>query len=151
MYFEPEYLEPGSAVYAPPAGALRVLVVDDETDALRTLLAILRLERMDARGIPRPDDALPAVRDFNPDAVILDINLGRVSGWQVARDIRAETTPSRPLLIALSGMFTRGADRVLSELAGFNYYMIKPYDPNVLIALLENAQWSQRVGKYGNA
>lgn len=141
MYYEPE-----SGSVSTRSGALRVLIVDDESDAVRTLLAILRLEGIDARGLIQAQHALAAVRDFNPDAVIIDIHLGSMSGWQIARDIREETTPKRPLLIGLSGQFKQAADKILAELAGFNYYLIKPCDPNVLLTLLEKTQWSQRVG-----
>lgn len=137
MYFEPE---PG--VYVPQAGALRVLVVDDERDNLRTLLAILRLQGMDARGVAKGEHALAAYRDFDPDALIVDIQLNGANGWQVARDIRAETThhKSRPLLIGISGVYRKSADKILSDLAGFDYYLVKPCDPNVVLALLEKAQ-----------
>ena len=136
LYFEPE---PG--VFVPPLGAVRVLVVDDDKDTVRTLLAILRLQRMDARGVTKGEHALAAFRDFNPDAVVVDIHLSGANGWQVARDIRAETAGAkRPLLIGISGMYKQSADKVLSDLAGFDYYLVKPCDPGVVLALLEKAQ-----------
>jgi hypothetical protein len=42
----------------------------------------------------------------------------------------------RPTLIGISGHYTRGPDKVLAELSGFNFYLTKPYDPQVLMALL---------------
>jgi DNA-binding response OmpR family regulator len=79
---------------------------------------------------------MPAVIDFDPDVVVLDINMPDVSGWQVASTIRARGTKKQPLLIGISGVFTKGADKVLAKLSGFDHYLLKPYDPNVLLALL---------------
>ena len=136
MYFEPE-----CGVYAPTVGALRVLVVDDDMDTVRTVLAILRLQGMDARGVIKGEHALAAYRDFNPEAMLIDIHLKGANGWQLARDIRAETLnhKSRPLLIGISGAYKQSADKILSELAGFDYYLIKPCDPSVVLTLLEKA------------
>jgi len=112
IYFEPE---PG--VYVPPVGAMRVLLIDDEPDTLRTLLAILRLQGMDARGVTKGEHAMAAFRDLNPDAVIVDITLSGTNGWQVARDIRAEPVGQRPLLIGVSGQYKQSSDKILSQLA----------------------------------
>ena len=54
-------------------GPLRVLVVDDEPDAVITLLAVLRDEGYEAEGFAHPQEALRALRDFDPDVVISDM------------------------------------------------------------------------------
>jgi DNA-binding response OmpR family regulator len=143
IYFEPE---PG--VYVPRAGAVRVLIIDDDRDTVRTLLAIMRLHGMDARGVTKGQHALAAFRDFNPDAIIVDISLHGTNGWQVARDIRAEPVGKRPLLIGVSGRYKQSGDKIVSELAGFDHYLIKPCDPSVLLVLLEKAE-SNRVAEAG--
>lgn len=150
------YFEPDPAPLPAKPGALRVLVVDDEHDALRTLLALLRFEGHDARAVTNGAHVIAAVRDFNPNAVILDIHLPGISGWQLARDISADTKPQRPLLIGLSGKYTQSADKILSDLAGFDYYVVKPCDPKVLFALLEkaskrDAQRGSVISLHGNA
>ena len=116
--------------------SLRVLVVDDDRDTVLTLLALLRDEGHQAKGVYNGRDAVQAIRDFDADAVIMDIAMPQRSGWDTAREIREAIGPARPLLIALSGQYTKSADRVLSQLAGFDYYLTKPCDPNVLLALL---------------
>jgi DNA-binding response OmpR family regulator len=42
----------------------------------------------------------------------------------------------RPVLIALSGQYTKGSDKALAYMKGFNYYLMKPCDPNTLLSLL---------------
>ena len=120
----------------PAARALRVLVVDDDRDTVLTLMALLREEGHEAQGVYDGRQALQATRDFDADAVIMDIAMPQLTGWDTARQMRETIGETRPLLIALSGQYTKGADRVLSQLAGFDYYLTKPCDPNVLLALL---------------
>jgi DNA-binding response OmpR family regulator len=120
--------------------ALRVLVADDERDTVLTLSKLLREEGHDAHGVYKGTDVMPAVREFDPDVVLLDIAMPEMSGWDVARKIRQVCGQERPLLIAISGVYKQSADQILGKLAGFNYYLAKPYDPSVLIALLRDAQ-----------
>ena len=75
------------------------------------------------------------VQDFNPDAVLLDIAMPGVSGWEVARALR-EKLGRRQLLIGISGEYKHSVDRILSEAIGFDHYLVKPYNPNELLALL---------------
>ena len=79
------------------------------------------------------------VSDFDPDAVILDIHLPELSGWEVARAIRARHGLERPMLIGVSGEYKQGADRILSEILGFDHYLLKPYNPNDLLTLLNSS------------
>lgn len=119
---------------------LRVLVVDDERDTVLTLMELLREEGHETKGIYNGRQALQAIRDFDADAVIMDIAMPEHSGWDTAREIREAIGLARPLLIALSGHYTKGSDRILSQLAGFDYYLTKPCDPDVLLALLTSVK-----------
>jgi DNA-binding response OmpR family regulator len=116
--------------------ALRVLVVDDEEDTVAMLTAILRREGHEVRGLDRGHEVLGAVADFEPDAVLLDIGLADVGGYELCRAIRERHGNARPLLIAISGRYTRGSDRVLSTMNGFNHHLVKPCDPRKIIELL---------------
>lgn len=133
---------PGSAAETPagvPGRALRVLVVDDERDIVLTLLALLRDEGYEAKGAYGAADALVALAEFDPDALIVDIALPGRSGWEIAKTVRSlgRAGEQRPLLIAMSGRYTKGSDRILGEISGFNYQLAKPFDPNEVIALLK--------------
>jgi DNA-binding response OmpR family regulator len=50
--------------------------------------------------------------------------------------IRERRGRERPKLIGISGEYTHGADRILSEILGFDHYLVKPYPPAELLALL---------------
>jgi len=115
---------------------LRVLVVDDERDTVLTLITLLRDEGHDTRGVYKGSDAIAVMQVFDPDVVLVDIAMPEMSGWDVAREIRAHCGESRPLLIAISGLYKQAADHILGKLAGFNHYLAKPYPPSALLALL---------------
>jgi DNA-binding response OmpR family regulator len=116
---------------------LRVLVADDDRDSVLTLMMLLRDEGHEVRGVYNGQQALKAASDFEPHAVLLDIALPDLSGWEVARRIRARATDRGPMLIGVSGEYKQGADRILSEIIGFDHYVLKPYDVNELLELLE--------------
>lgn len=101
-----------------------------------TLIQLLREAGHDARGVYRGDEVLARMRDFEPDVVLLDISLPGASGWEVASQIR-KTYGEKLLLIAISGVYRQSADQILGTMSGFNYYLAKPYDPKVLLALLQ--------------
>jgi DNA-binding response OmpR family regulator len=127
---------PDEPARTPGSRPLRVLVVDDERDAVLTLLQLLRDEGHEVRGVYRGRDVANAMRDFEPDAILLDIAMPEVSGWDVARQIRSRLGEERPFLIALSGVYKQSADKVLGQIVGFDYYLSKPCEPAVLLALL---------------
>ena len=115
---------------------LRVVVIDDEPDSVLMLLTLLRDEGYEAEGFASGRAALNSLRAYDPDVVISDVSMPTVNGWDIAREVRRIMGESRPTLIGISGHYIRPADKILAELAGFNYYLTKPYDPNVLMALL---------------
>jgi DNA-binding response OmpR family regulator len=125
---------------------LRVAVIDDNRDIVDTMTELLKAEGHDTRACYTGTDAFACVKAYDPDAVLLDIGLPGVSGWEVARQIRVAGTgepPHRPLIIGITGEYTKSADRILSRMNGFDYYLIKPADPKVLLALLEKIKPSQ--------
>jgi len=80
---------------------------------------------------------LDAIHGFDPDVVVLDIAMPELSGWEVARQIRARPRGDRRTLIGVSGEYKNGVDRILSEIVGFDHYLLKPCSPNALLALIE--------------
>jgi DNA-binding response OmpR family regulator len=95
---------------------LRILVADDERDTVLTLVALLRDEGHEVRGLYRGADVLRALEDFDPDVVLLDIAMPDMSGYEVAQEIRRKYGLVRPRLIAISGRYKQGSDKVLAEI-----------------------------------
>jgi len=123
----------------PPQRQLRVLICDDEKDFALTTAELLRGEGHDTKTCYRGDEVIRHVEEYDPDVVILDIRLPGKSGWEAASEIRRRFGPRRPLLIGVSGEYTKASDQMLSKINGFDYYLIKPADPSVLFLLLRDA------------
>ena len=119
---------------------MRIVVVDDEPDTVLTLLELLREQGYLADGYGSGAAALEAIGKADPDVIISDIAMPAPNGWDLAKRVR-ETKGSgpRPMMIAISGRYTKSSDRLLAQISGFNYYLTKPCDPQVLIALIEKA------------
>ena len=115
---------------------LRILVADDSRDTVETLTTLLQAEGHEVRGVYRSADVLGAEREFRPEVVILDLQMPEISGYDLARWMRSRYRERAPLLIALSGAFTRPSDASLSRASGFDHYLTKPYAIGDLLALL---------------
>lgn len=125
----------------PRAGRrLRVVIADDEADTVTSLMAIISHEGHSTFGTHHASEVLPEVRLNKPDAVILDIDMPGISGFALARDIREVFGNASPLLVAVSGKWVGQTDKMLAQLAGFDYFMQKPCHPDALLALLERRE-----------
>jgi len=129
--FTPGYSEP----FRYPR-SLRVIVADDERDTVLTLTMILKDEGHDVQGVHTGSRVLPLVRQLDPDVVLLDIALPEINGYEIAEEIRKRPRGQRVLLIGISGQYKQGADKILADLKGFDHYLVKPFDPAALLALL---------------
>lgn len=117
-------------VRAGSAGA-RVLVVDDNVDALETLVQALTLDGHTVRAALSPEDALAAADAFAPDVAVLDIGLPGMSGYELAERLR--TAVSGPLaLIALTG-YGQPEDKARAASAGFDLHLAKPVESSRLL------------------
>ena len=115
--------------------SLRILVVDDNRDAADSLGALLATRGNEVRVAYDGIRALEIGEEFQPEAVLLDIGLPKLDGYETARLIRAEGWGARVSLIALTGWGHEEA-RQLSREAGFNAHLVKPVEPAVLIRKL---------------
>jgi CheY-like chemotaxis protein len=114
----------------------RILVADDNHDAGETMAMLLRL---DGHEVHVATDGLEALETFarvQPDVVILDIGMPRLSGHEVARRIRDESGGRAVTLIAVTG-WGQKADKDRAAASGFDHHFTKPIEPTVLSALLQ--------------
>ena len=133
-------LRVAEALQAPQAGAqakrrMRVIVADDDRDAVLTLAALLEHEGHEVREVYRGSEVLRLVRDFDPDFALIDISMPGMTGYDVAREIRQIFGNKRPVLIAVTG-WKKTSDRILAQLAGFDHHLAKPFEAQALIDLL---------------
>ena len=129
---------PGGATRpAPPRGrALRVLVVDDNADSVDAMAMLLESIGHRVETATSSATALEKAAASWPEVVLLDIGLPGMSGYDVARALRAMPFPARPVLIAISG-YGRDSDRALAREAGFDHHLVKPADPQALFDIIQ--------------
>ena len=124
---------PQNGVHNEPkeAGGLRILVVDDNRDSASSLAMLLEDQGHTIRTAHDGEAALTAADAFGPDAVVLDIGLPRLDGYEVARRLRAAPRSEPLLLIALTG-YGHEENRLQAKAAGFDHHFTKPVDLDVL-------------------
>ncbi len=124
---------------APPASGhtrvLRVLVVDDNEDAVETMALLLESQGHSVVTATTGPLALARAAEMQPDVVLLDIGLPGMSGYEVARALRAAAAQPTPVLVAISG-YGREADREQARQAGFNHHLVKPADPDKIFSII---------------
>ncbi len=118
------------------ATGLKVLLVDDNVDAAETLSLVLGMAGCETRMLHEGTGVLAAARDFAPDAVLLDIGLPGMNGYEVAAQLRSDPRFARTLLVAITGWGTE-QDRRRSQEAGFDHHLTKPVDLADLEPLLQ--------------
>jgi len=115
--------------------AKRILIVDDNVDSAHGLSRLLTRTGHQVAITHDGPEALTRVRADSPEAIILDIGLPGMDGYEVARRIRQDENGTRVLLIAVTG-YGQEEDRLLALRAGFDHHLIKPVDVAELKRLL---------------
>jgi DNA-binding response OmpR family regulator len=116
--------------------SLRILVADDEPDSVSALKLLLNDEGHDVVTLSKGGEVLRMIEEFKPDAVVLDLAMPDMSGYEIAKEIRKRYGVITPLLIAVTGRYKQASDKMFGQIVGFDHYLLKPYEPNELLALL---------------
>jgi PAS domain S-box-containing protein len=120
----------------PEQAGLRILVADDVRDSAEGLSVLLRIGGNDVRIATDGAEALNLAADFQPEVAVLDIGMPKLSGYEVARQIRQQPWGENTVLIALTGWGQQDDIRRALDV-GFNYHMVKPVNIPQLQELLE--------------
>lgn len=115
--------------------SLRILVVDDNVDAAEVLAALLEMNGYELRVAYDGQQALELAEQFVPDAIFLDIGMPGMSGFEVAKALRARPPLAQAAIIALTG-WGAASDRTESKAAGFDHHLTKPTNFDDIEALL---------------
>jgi CheY-like chemotaxis protein len=113
----------------------RVLIVDDNVDAARTLGLMLESLGHRTRVAFDGANALKLAEEFAPEVVLLDLGMPGIDGFEVARRLRRTADPALHI-IAVTG-WGQDADRQRSRAAGFDLHLVKPVDAGLLAQALE--------------
>lgn len=118
-----------------PTAPLRILIADDNRDAVESLALLLELT---GYNVERAYDGLEAVavaEHYRPDLVLLDIGMPKLDGYEACRRIREQPWGHDMLIVALTG-WGQEDDRRRSQGAGFDHHLLKPVARSDLLRLL---------------
>jgi signal transduction histidine kinase len=120
---------------ATPQVRRRILVADDNSDALESLATLLELGGHEVFSAANGALALESAERNLPEVALLDIGMPQLDGYEVARRIRAQPWGRSITLVALTG-WGQDSDRRRSGEAGFDSHLVKPLDLDKLTELL---------------
>ena len=103
----------------------KVLVVDNEVEFASTLAERLRLRKIEAESVFSGEEALPVIARFQPDVIILDLDMPDISGLEVLSRVKDFDPTIEVILLTGYGSFDAGITSM--ELGAFDY-IIKPVD-----------------------
>lgn len=127
--------ERADAATAPRGRARKVLLADDNADALMTMATLLEIEGHEVHTAADGAQALAQAEKVRPEIAILDIGMPRLNGHEVAERIRAAEWGRSMRLIALTG-WGQAQDQERARVAGFDHHCTKPVAVEQLLALL---------------
>lgn len=116
-------------------GPLRCLIVEDNADAAHMLEMALTIEGHEVMVAHDGPAAIEIAAAFRPEAVILDIGLPRMTGYEVATAIRQLPDLAHVIIVGVTG-YGQPADYEQSQRAGFNAHLVKPVDTETLLDAL---------------
>ena len=142
---------PATTQGPPPSGAfedlagVRVLVVDDDSDARELVTVVLEMSGVEVRAAGTATEALALLEEATPDVVISDIGLPDRDGYALIRSIRtlADDGKKNVPVIALTA-FAHNDDRTRALVAGFNRHLGKPVEPAALVKAVADVIGSGR-------
>lgn len=121
----------------------RVLVVDDNEDAADSLATLLGVMGYEVRIAYDGPEAIVAADEFKPAVALLDIGLPKLSGYDIARYVRAQRG-AEVLLVAITG-WGQEEDRRKAREAGFDHHFTKPADLDRLLELIGQELHSRKL------
>ena len=115
----------------------RILVIDDHTDTAQSLALVLGCAGHSVLSATTGELGLSLAEEFKPEAVIIDIGLPGMDGFDVATRLRAHPATRHALLIAVSG-FSLKQFRDIDSYSVFRHYLLKPTSPYTLMYIVEH-------------
>jgi CheY-like chemotaxis protein len=128
-----------------PTPGHRILIADDNIDALESLAEVLKLQGHEVFSAANGSLALESAARHLPDVALLDIGMPLLDGYEVARRIRSQEWGRQVTLMAVTG-WGQDADRRRSREAGFDVHLVKPLDVDKLAELLSRLPLHTAIG-----
>jgi PAS domain S-box-containing protein len=121
-----------------PSSRLRLLLAEDNPDTAKTMAMLLRALGHEVDVVHDGSAAVQAVEKSKPDALLIDIGLPKLNGYEVAERLRQQPNLSDVRIIAISG-YSQPKDYERSKLAGIDHHLVKPVSVETLQDVLSRA------------
>jgi DNA-binding response OmpR family regulator len=118
-----------------PVEATRLLIADDDAELLASYMLFFREHGFDIRTALNGADALAEYRAWHPAVVMLDIEMPRLDGRAVAREIRYVRAIPAPLVMAVTGL-GEPSEWAESMRSGFDHHFVKPVLLPIVLAAI---------------
>src|SRR5688572_17173729 len=115
----------------------RLLIVDDEPNLLRAVAACLRGEGYEVDTARSGEEALVHIAQRLPDLIVSDIRMPRMDGYALARQLRNNPRTHLIPIIFLTAK-DESSDRIAGIRSGVDAYLTKPFEPDELVAVIDN-------------
>ena len=130
-----------------PSAPVRVLIVDDRADNRYLLRALLQGHGMSVQEAEHGEKALALARQTPPDVIVSDLLMPVMDGYTLLREWKADASLARIPFVVYTATYTTARDEQLALELGADAFLIKPSDPEVLLAkvqeVLERARQNQ--------
>jgi CheY-like chemotaxis protein len=114
---------------------VRIAAIDDEPDALGLLREVLEAAGAEVVTFSSAEDALARLAHVHPDALVVDLGMPRIDGYEFISRLRNSEDPALRLIPAAAlTAFARAEDRTRALDSGFEIHLAKPIDPGELVA-----------------
>lgn len=115
----------------------RILVVEDDRSLAVLIVYMLSREGYQVASVGDGAAALPAIRQFKPALIVLDLGLPGMSGDEICKAIRTDPALAGTFVLVLTGLDDHQARRRVRD-AGADCYMCKPFDPERVLHLVDS-------------
>ena len=116
-----------------------VLVVDDEPDLVEILTALLNERGFASSGALDGTEALEIVRSVRPDAILLDLDMPKMNGWEFLKHMKAYAELQNIRIVILTGKDQSHEDRARGLSLGACEYLLKPCPPDEIVRVIHAA------------
>jgi CheY-like chemotaxis protein len=110
----------------------RCVIVDDHGDTRRGYAEFFFSFGFDVRTAADADELRSVLREWLPDAIVLDLRLPRTDGWELTREIKGDPR-TRTIAIVVVTACVLPTERAAAEDAGCDVFITKPVDPMVIL------------------
>jgi DNA-binding response OmpR family regulator len=108
----------------------RILVVEDDLSIGEIIVVTLKRDKMLAIHESSGQEALARFEKMNPDAVLLDLNLPDMNGWEVLDAIKEGHPNARPPAVVILTAYSDPSNRLMGKIRGVDAYLVKPFTPS---------------------